>query len=488
MLPTRVILLALCIAGSWPIQARAQAGSASVPEAAVERSGDQADSLDDSIEAANDAALLQLLDPQREITWEEVLADPDDVSLNFLWAQSQVRTGELRGAAATLERILLMRPELGGVRLLYAVVLFRLDSLAEAERELERLAEQPLSRRDLREVERYLDAIRRRQRRTNFAAAVTVGTQYDSNRNSSPSSGTSLAELGFGGSVELDLGDESLADDDVGFFGLTELRVDHDLGTQEGHRVFAAISTYYSKQIEQTDFDLRSLSGEIGGLYRANGFDLMPRAYSSVLQIAEETLVHGSGLELVALREISPRLLVRGHVGVEYQDFDNTTTSLNAEERSGLRSELGIGLAYQLLPTHRVEVRASGIHKWADGSATDRTSGVFGRIGPEVRLRHTWLLGRGQFLISGVTWGRDDYRRPDFRIDESRSRLDHRLRASLVYGAPVSFLVSPWVSSELLEGLLVSVQVDHYQQWSNIVNYQYDNTRVALMFTRAISF
>ena len=73
-----------------------------------------------------------------DVTFEQVLADPDNIDLNFRYAETQIRKGDVRGASATLERILLIEPDLPRVRLLYAIVQFRLENLAEAERELVR--------------------------------------------------------------------------------------------------------------------------------------------------------------------------------------------------------------------------------------------------------------------------------------------------------------------------------------------------------------
>ncbi len=87
---------------------------------------------------------LRPLEAGERVTYADVLQHPDDVELNYLYAQSQVESGDLRGAAATLERILLLAPDLARVRLLYAVVLFRLDNLNEAEREFRTVSELPM--------------------------------------------------------------------------------------------------------------------------------------------------------------------------------------------------------------------------------------------------------------------------------------------------------------------------------------------------------
>ena len=71
------------------------------------------------------------------IEYREILKDPDNISLNFRFARQQVQDGNIKGASATLERILLIQPDLAVVRLFYTAVLIRLDSLAEASQQLE---------------------------------------------------------------------------------------------------------------------------------------------------------------------------------------------------------------------------------------------------------------------------------------------------------------------------------------------------------------
>ena len=68
-----------------------------------------------------------------------MLADPDNLELQSAVCPHQVAQGNVRGAAATLERILLIDPDLAQVRLFYAVVLFRLGNIDEAEQEFRRV-------------------------------------------------------------------------------------------------------------------------------------------------------------------------------------------------------------------------------------------------------------------------------------------------------------------------------------------------------------
>ena len=53
----------------------------------------------------------------RDVTLEEVMRDPDNQQLNYAFALTQIRQGDLLGALSTLERMLLRSPGQPRVRL-----------------------------------------------------------------------------------------------------------------------------------------------------------------------------------------------------------------------------------------------------------------------------------------------------------------------------------------------------------------------------------
>ena len=91
------------------------------------------------------ANILMRTDDGGDSTDADILAHPDDIVLNFRWAKAQLARGEVRGASATLERILVLDPDLAPVRLYYAIVLYRLDSLDEARSQFDRLLQMNIS-------------------------------------------------------------------------------------------------------------------------------------------------------------------------------------------------------------------------------------------------------------------------------------------------------------------------------------------------------
>jgi len=129
-----------------------------------------------------------------DVTFEQVLRSPDDVELNERFALRQIREGDLRGAATTLERVLLVDPTRYRTRLLFGVVLVRLDDAADAARELDAVLAVPDLPRAVRdEAADYRKQAASRQRDSHFDARLTFGFGYDDNRNAAPDGDLRLA-------------------------------------------------------------------------------------------------------------------------------------------------------------------------------------------------------------------------------------------------------------------------------------------------------
>lgn len=177
---------------------------------------------------AQDALDLEAFSKGPPVTFQQVLEDPDNIELNVRYALTQIRDGNVRGAGATLERVLLIRPDLAVVRVLFAIVLFRLDNLDEAERELVSLLELDLEPKLRRQIDQYLDQIASRRKKTIFTFAMNFATQYDWNRNASPKS-----EIRLAADLPTRTTGDSSRQDDLALNGLAQLSFEHDLGLQK---------------------------------------------------------------------------------------------------------------------------------------------------------------------------------------------------------------------------------------------------------------
>jgi hypothetical protein len=417
---------------------------------------------------------LRPLEPGETVTYDDVLQHPDDIDLNYRYAQSQVVAGELRGAASTLERILLLAPDLARVRLLYAVVLYRLDNLNEAEREFRAVSKLPMADSLRQEVDFYLEQIALRRKTTRYSATLGGGMQWDSNRNAGPNSGEVLfLDTPF----RLVQGKKQ---SDFSGVMLAALHADHDLGYDAGHKLVGGLQVYGQKQIDVTDLDLMALAGEAGGLYRSPWADVEPGIYATYMNLAGESYLSTLGTGVRANHRFSRSLDVFARFRFDYEWFESLDRSPTTDQRTGARVQGGAGVTWTPLPILRFDAAVGGVSKSADQD-------FYAYAGPLAFLGGTWLLGGGQFLLSTFTYEYDGYAGPE-PIVSSRTRRDSIYVGGITYGAPLGFLMPFLARSRAVRDTLVTVNATYLNEQSTIENYQYDDLRFTVMYTKNFEF
>ena len=407
-----------------------------------------------------------LLRPERRVTYEDVLRNPDDVDINFAWAQVQIGEDDLKGAAATLERILLRQPNLPRVRLLLAAVLFRLGRLVEAEQEFTAIQALPMDPALRAEVQSYQRRIRLNQRRTRYAASASVGMQYDWNRNAAPRSGNNLF-LGQPFPVAPD--DRRQADWSLQLQGRGE--VSHDLGVQQEHRFNAAIGYIRGEQAIVDDYDLQVASVEAGMTFDFSPTIIQPLLYGRQIRLANQRYGHAEGIDLRVEQRLSKTLSLYGFGEAERQRFNDISPNPTASTLDGPQFVLSTGIAAILDPAHRVSFEVGGIRKKADVDFSSYT-------GPTALLTHTWLLGDGAFLLTSAAGEIDFYDAPELFVSPE-DRRDTVVRFRSTFGVPVGVVLADPVlaNTPLLRDLDLYVFGEWISSWSTIENYSYENWR-----------
>jgi hypothetical protein len=426
-----------------------------------------------SASAADEAALFVPLGDER-VSYAEVLARPDDVELSFRYALGQVAEGRLPAAAATLERIMLLRPDFMNVRMLYAVVLYRLGNLAEAEQELLRVSAAPGTSSQQVQIDAYLERIRRERKRSKLSLALNGGIQHDSNRNSGPESNQSL----FGG-TRLDLAGDARKSGDSGWFSLADLRLERDLGTQEDRQLIAGASYFHSQQEDFSSFDVQALHFELGLRSRRGEGQLHPKLIADVVDLSREKYLRSTGFELTAQRRLTSRIELEGRGRVVHEDFDGIPETATASDRSGYRSDVGAALGIALGASQRLEFLTGITRKSAKESHQ-------AYLGWEVGMSHLWLLPGSSFALSQLSAARDAYHDDQDLISRSRRR-DFRSRVRLTLGTPLA----SWIGADhlsALRGLVVSVNGEVLIADSNLPNYDFRNRRIGVSVSQRFDF
>ncbi|WP_288348763.1 hypothetical protein [uncultured Thalassospira sp.] len=446
---------------------------------------DDFDRLRDATERAN---LLLRTDDGGDITYADILANPDDIVLNFRWAKAQLARGEVRGASATLERILVLDPDLAPVRLYYAIVLYRLDSLDEARAQFDRLRHMDISPEVAANIDSYVDAIERRRQRLRQALTVTLGSQVDSNRNSAPNDKQQLAT----GSLINITSTSDKPQNDIAYIGALRYDISYDLGYQEGHEVFASVTGYGSDQVRLDSLDLGSFSVDVGTRLRGGYWMLTPSVNQTVQSLSKEKYLTSRSGRLRLDWNPRPFFNLNGEVSYADERFQNTSESSALRLHSGQRYGSRLGTNYSWTPNNRTSFNLSAGKKEAARNyySYDSLSG---------ELIHAYLFGGGSYISGSFRYGIDRYRDPDYLVtgNSPRHRMDRSARTRLTYGAPLSQILPSDLFGDsntanqiydLLAPINWSITGEYLNTKSNIPNYEYHNARAQIYLTRRWEF
>jgi len=124
-----------------------------------------------------------------EVTWPDLLADPDNAGLNRQFVSERLARGDLPAALSAVERLIVLRPTDIPARILRAEILVNLANDTLAAGELEALARLPLLPEQAERITLLQDIIESRNRRWRTSASLSVGVRGSDNANNYPSSG-----------------------------------------------------------------------------------------------------------------------------------------------------------------------------------------------------------------------------------------------------------------------------------------------------------
>ncbi len=428
--------------------------------------------------AAKQAALIKSLENKETVTYQDVLKDPDNILLNFRYAQAQVNRGDMVGASATLERILMVNPDLVPIRLFMANVLFQLDNLEEAKREFEILKEADLKKEQAMQVDLYLTQIKRRQSPLTLTASTAIGWGFDTNRNAAPQSKKRMVfgtPIGLTGTSKRRRDTNTLVSNSFGF--------EKKLATQAGHSVFGGLSYFLGEQTVADDLDLQSFGGNIGMNLQTPLGTLIPSLSVSQLYLSRETFMNSLGAKLGWNKQIGDKLTATISGGWTREDFRPIKENAAAADRKGGRTSGSIGASYVLAPNMQLGVNVDMNNKSIDDDSKQYNAYEgYGLTGS-----HTWLVGEGQFFLSSASYTVNGYDKPD-RAISSRKRQDRQYSARFTYGAPLK-LWAGWLLPEFLtKDVTMTATFEQSRTHSNITNYTYKNSKISTMLSRRIEF
>lgn len=357
--------------------------------------------------------------------FEAVLAAPDDPDLNLAYARQAADAGDLNGAAGALERVLIADPNRHGARLLYAVILYRLDDLQGARDQLDQLDPVSLTPLQRAEATRYRARIERSRSKTRFSGSLSAALTYEED---AAGALTTQFDTIFAPPV---------SEEGAAAAVTARFSVAHDLDGAAGYSVFGGVGGYDRTTFDNIDGDVRRGDIEAGLSYtgRLNSWNVS--AVARALDLLDDPYMREVGLKAQARWRTTNATTISLSGEAMSQTFDEPAVDAVAliigGDRDGWRYDLTLGV------THRLNARSSvGASVGLQDKQADYAP--FGYSGRSLQARYDTGTRRGQYfaISGGLQWIEYDAPDPVFIGFGAAAREDVRSWARVAIGAPIS--------------------------------------------------
>ncbi len=289
-------------------------------------------------------SLAQNSEPR--ITYAQILADPDNIELSVKYAQQLINGGEFQKATISLERILLLNPEVDKARLLMALVFFRLGSFSEAESELNFLKTRELSDEDAVVVEKYLDLIYEKRKLWSATSLFSLGIHYDTNKNSNPSSSQIRP-------IDLAFDNTGEDEDDVGLLSLIGFEYRTKLNPVDPIEVSFGSAFIFDNQEKLNNVDTVAIAPKVGVKTIWRTFDLSTSIGLTNVRVDDVEFMNIYDIKFGGSRVFdysNTQFTLSNEVSVALEDFQNTARTTTGNESDGYNLGVKSGFAIPLTP------------------------------------------------------------------------------------------------------------------------------------------
>jgi hypothetical protein len=423
------------------------------------------------------------------VTFQQVLNNPDDPALNLEYARGEIASGRLQQAASALERLLLSKPNWDSVRLLYAVVLFRMDDLEGSRRELITLEGRGLSQKQESDRIRYLQKIDQLNSPLRLTGQISVGGRFDSNPGL-VSDRIANAVVDPFGAGDLEFPVDGMTDgDDFAVIANSRLKLEGDINDAPGSTWFVQVDGNF---VDFSDIDRAdTLSGSVkaGLSLKADRLTVTPYFKASQASLQQERFNERWGGGVKVKYRVDPSLSFFASVEHLNENYQTTVFSPNNDQRDGDITSAYFGATVRLTEKQSVTVAGFTVDKDSDvnpGYSYDQSG---------FSINALTLLGGGAYLSLSARYSEVEYDQPDGNLNSPFAfitREDDRLFARAAIGAPLQTISDNFGSTqqlpEFFKDVVMQVGVSWSEQSSSNVLVDYENVSGDVLFTKKFAF
>jgi len=404
-----------------------------------------------------------------EAAFAEVLKDPGNLDKNLAYATALVKEGDVEGAIAVLERLVLIYPDRAELHLSLGQLYRRVHSDAAAAQAFNDAIAAPVTTPAIKaEAEAARDQAVARTARSQFNGSLYAGMQYQTNANAGADS-----HLVRSDGVLVKRGESEQPDDDIS--GVMGFNLNHryDFGRQNGLALESRLSGFGQFYDENARLDSGRIGGQVGlgfAPFAGDGgfFRLQPRGNFEAVTVNGQWLDGGGGPGLGAKFAFSDTLGLELGYDAIYRNYDEVHGFGDTQDYTGWEHDGVATLTWIARPGTTLMFslggRRAGTEKdFLDYTGLTSSAAVYQAYGSPIRfLSRDWLAG----LSAGyeARW----YDGPDDSVDPGVTRQDDIFQFDASNTIPLS---DSWSFTQQIQYLLVD---------SNLRNYSYDNLTVAM--------
>ena len=401
--------------------------------------------------------------------FQAVLEDPGNLDKNVTYAKALIDEGDIEGAIAVLERLVLLFPDRAELHVTLGQLYQRIGSDAAAAQAYSAALDATTT---TPQVKAQAEALRRqalgKASNSHFSGSLFAGMQYQTNANAGPHHDDILGD----GALVNRPHEDRPKDDFSGVLGFNLNHV-YDFGRQNGMALESRLAGFSQLYAQNTELDTIRAAGQVGlgfNPFPGDGgfFRLQPRANFEVISTDGEWLEGGGGPGLGAKFAFSDTFGLELGYDAIYRNYDHVGSLGETEDYTGFEHQ-GIATVTWLVAPGTTLVgslggRAAGTKEdFLDYKGLQSSVGIYQTYGSPVSfLPYDWLAG----LSFGyeARW----YDSPDPSVDPHKSRMDNIFQADAVNTIPLS------------EDWSLTQQLQYLRDDSNLRNYSYDNFTVAM--------
>lgn len=404
-----------------------------------------------------------------EAAFQAVLQDPGNLDKNVTYANALIDEGDIEGAIAVLERLVLLFPDRAELHVTLGQLYQRIGSDAAAAQAYEAAMAAPTTTPELKAQAKALRAQSLDKASTShLTGSLFAGLQYQTNANAGPDHHSIFSS---GALVDRPHSDRP-KDDVSGVLGFNLFHT-YDFGRQSGLALESRLSGFGQLYAQNTELDTARAAGQVGlgfAPFPGDGgfFRLQPRVNFEAVSTDGEWLEGGGGPGLGAKFAFNDTLSLELGYDAIYRDYDHVRALGSTEDYSGFEHQ-GIATVTWLPRPGTTLIgslggRAAGTKEdFLDYKGLQASVGAYQTYSsPLSFLPYDWLAG----LAVGyeARW----YDSPDPSVDDGTSRQDDIFQFDAVNTIP---LTQSWSFTQ---------QVQYLIDDSNLRNYSYDNLTVAM--------